>query len=294
MIHRYAQCVIHANTCQVILVTVVLLCSRQAACGEPPLPKQADEARRSVKKLSNDQLVEGLASKNRQPTVRHAMVDVFPDGYNVGQQQYVTYCFDEIIARGRDAFSVLVDHLEDRRYSCLQGSSIEPYCRTVGNVCHFALYSQVRPWPARLYGPNYRPLIRESAYVIPPASEGATWFETRKDKSLLEMQTEAAHASIEFLRVGKPFLEAPGLRQEYIGGLEWCVRYLDQVGEPISIQVNWESARGGRLPAGEPILPFWAKAKPILDKTVERLVGKPPFRLDQCIPPSLYTNNPGQ
>lgn len=246
----------------------------------------SDESRRPLKALTNEQLVDGLASTNPKPTNTHKgrVLRSLPSGYKSDRQLPVKQCFDELVARGREAFPALLDHLHDERYSCLQGRTDECYPTSVGDVCWFLVYSQVRPWPARLYGPKHRPLLQPGVpFVVPGYDDATAWYEKHKNDTLAEMQRSAFQTTLDFVMNSDSFSNGESARTNYQGGLQWCLRYLEETTEPITICATWYVG-SGRLgqPRGEPILFYIASPRIKIDDDIKVRVGAPPFNIDDC------------
>lgn len=269
-----------------LLVAIVMLSHRGLAIESPSPQRVSDDKLTAIKKLSIAELIGGLASENPRPglppdanRIPHGpgYVTSLPNGYESKRQLHVSICIDELVVRGHQAFPLLIAHLNDDGYCCLQGDSLNRKALTVGDICYFILASHVRPWPDVLHGAHERPLFRNAAPYRIPMEDAAKWFASRKDQSLLNLQIEAVKTTLEFVKTTRELSDAPERRAEYVRGLEWCARYSDKVGAPIVICARWRM-----LKDGEPVLSPSLSPQLVVDESLQELVGKPPFLVNRC------------
>ena len=92
-------------------------------------------------------LIEQLASPNRAPTVVHGKRDevrfVYPPDYDQKAQERVQRAWDVLLARGEEAMSQIVEHVDDARYSYTVGERFGGGNRSVGYVCGVILQNAI-------------------------------------------------------------------------------------------------------------------------------------------------------
>ena len=274
--HTTIAAVIHFLTRPVHIVsaaTIVVLCSH---------PLAAEDA---ITDLSDDMLIERLASQNPRPVdlarVGPPTVSSFPREYSSEHQRIVREALDEVVRRGHRVFPALTKHLSDDRYSCIWGSSSDPFPCNVGNLCYFVLHSSVRPWPSTIKNSGNEPVgFTNGCYTVPLRRDAPKWFEARRNTALSGLQFEAITASIEFVKGTDELSNTDGLRTEYVDGLKWCREYITLTGKPLGIRLAWDIWDGAseRLPKGEPVLS--PDVCPVFEHVpdVIKRIGEPPFR----------------
>jgi hypothetical protein len=195
------------------------------------------------------------------------------------------HCFDELLSRGLDAFAELIARMDDAQYSCIHEESARSYFATsVASMCYRALLGQVRPWPCLQVAQHFfprEPRGEKKWYVLPrKKDEMVAWLEARKSQSLQQIQLAATQESLELLQRTEDFYGGESIRQEFIEGMQWWIKYLQFSKRPISVCSNWVLSSGRELPEGEPI--FEAIQPHVLDDAeIMKAIGKRPFELPE-------------
>ncbi len=105
-----------------VLVPAILLTDRV----------DADDSAQTMQRQRIRVIVELLASKNAAPRMGS---DGFPPSYDRNAQVVVYLASQQLLNEGSAAFDILIEHLNDKRYSYTQAEPDSDYNRTVGDVC---------------------------------------------------------------------------------------------------------------------------------------------------------------
>jgi hypothetical protein len=142
-----------------------------------------------VKPLSEREinaLIQQLVSPNRAPDLVGAYAE-YPVGYDRDAQKRVWHAWHQLFPLGKRAFPYLFNHFDDKRYSFTADGGSSDFNWSVGRACSDILIGHLQP-----YGKARPPLPSYSKHYNLRDSAGAKlWWETRKDKSLRELQIEA-------------------------------------------------------------------------------------------------------
>jgi hypothetical protein len=146
-------------------------------------------------------LIEQLASPNPKPITGREDKSVAPDyrlppGFDKVRQRSVIRARGELRKLGPAAFSVLIKHWGDERYSVTTSHGLSGYCnnQNVGWVCEAIVLDQLQPystWPRTDDDPRGKP--KRPNYpekFLSTAEDALKWCEARRDKSLYDMQLE--------------------------------------------------------------------------------------------------------
>ena len=142
-------------------------------------------------------LVQQLVSPNHAPDLLYATA-TYPKGYDHEAQTRVWNAWCELSRIGIRAFPYLIEHFDDDRY-CFTEDAGPVYCNwTVGHACSDIFICHLQPYDFvshfALSGGDSRFERKRPYYWVHynlRTSAGAKlWWETRKDKSLRELQIE--------------------------------------------------------------------------------------------------------
>jgi hypothetical protein len=159
-------------------------------------------------RMSGDQieaLIEKLVSPNEAPQIKRSSGRLdspttvkYPEGYNHDAQEQVMAAWLKLREAGTQAFPYLNKHSNDKQYSFTKHSNL-----SVGEACALIVRCHLQPFrrsvveagdrvtEAYAFRPNYAQRHKLSDPV-----EGVKWWETHKDKTLLELQIEAIEWTI--------------------------------------------------------------------------------------------------
>jgi hypothetical protein len=140
-------------------------------------------------------LVQQLVSPNQAPVTKSPYAK-YPAGYDERAQERVLDAWLQLRRLGPRAFPYLFDFVDDKRYSFTADGGAADVNWSVGQACLDRIRCSLQP-----YGPHYlageddpRGFPRRPNYVrhhnIHEPAGAKTWWETRKDKSLRELQIE--------------------------------------------------------------------------------------------------------
>jgi hypothetical protein len=188
-----------------VVLTVVLLGVFSVPVGGQPTEP--------VDRKVIEDLIEKLASKNEAPKqVRDRIRVEYPKDYDQKAQDVVKAARKELVAIGKDSMPVLVEHLNDKRYSMTFATSVERNF-TVGEVCAMILEEQVgdrMTYKMRMGADGqFHPFdgYFSRYYTAGRDTQAAfkAWWEENREKSLKEMQIDVLKWTIERERkVGFP------------------------------------------------------------------------------------------
>ena len=170
---------------RIIALCSILICHLQLATAQ-----DADVSDEQI-----DRLISELVSPNEAPK-RSGPLAVYPEGYDKDAQRKVSKAYQALRKVGPKAFQRLFKHFDDKRF-CMNGDGGETQVnKTVGQVCIHLIDSQIEPYSAR-GGPGSRFSQRSSRppnyfshFKLEDPKNAHEWWETRKDKSLKELQIE--------------------------------------------------------------------------------------------------------
>ncbi len=168
-----------------IAVCCILICQIQLAT--------AQDAEVTDEQI--DRLISELVSPNEAPT-RRGPFAVYPEGYDKEAQKKVSSAHQALRKLGPKAFHRLFNHFDDKRF-CLNGDGVEAQInKTVDQVCIHLVDSHLEPYSA-LGGPGSRFSQRSprppnyfAHFKLGEPKTAHEWWETRKEKSLKELQIE--------------------------------------------------------------------------------------------------------
>jgi hypothetical protein len=184
-----------------------------------PLHRAAAQERAASRHTQKriETLIEMLASKNEAPTPKRNHLDV-PQGYERQAQAVVYLAIQQLLAEGSEAFDLLIQHLEDARYSHSYESIQGDFNRNVGAVCDDILVRSVECYEFEI------DLISWDQQEIflngKSKAELAKWWKENRERPLWKLQLEAIDRQIEFQktadrdRVRSIHPEAPRLPAE--------------------------------------------------------------------------------
>lgn len=144
------------------------------------------------------ELIQQLASSNEKPTTKRPprSTVIFPVGYDMKAQQRIIEVRQTLCDHFEEALPFLVAALEDDRYSMTiswaDGDAYYNY--SVGSVCRNIIAANLEVYRSsiRFSGPQHW-----NRYNYGPISE--EWWQSRKGRSLAELQVEAIDWAIEQL-----------------------------------------------------------------------------------------------
>ena len=178
-----------------LLVIVVLAIAILPAQGEehaPPPSKQKIKA-----------LVDRLVSPNPKPITEEEDPRVAPDlrlppGFDREKQAPVLQAHSELGKLGIQAFPILIERWEDKRYSLTTSNAWSGFYRNraVGKVCQTIIFDQLQPYGCvqendRFGGQPKPPCPRYPEMILFSQEAAKQWWEKHKDKNLNQMQLEA-------------------------------------------------------------------------------------------------------
>jgi len=188
--------------------------------------------------------VEQLASKTEPP------FDEGEDGYVlrlprgitesglIKAQLPVREAFNSLSENLDVALPIVVKHIDDKRFSYVQEepSNGVYFQVSVGSACRKLLDQQIA-----VYKPNIRSIgggkiAGEPPFAHKPEFVGSDekWWETRKNKSLVELQLEAVEWAIAFEK--KMGFESPAEEKKSLGPLEIQATQLRRTLQPIRVK----------------------------------------------------------
>jgi len=146
-------------------------------------------------------LIEQLASPNPKPITGDEEPKVGPDyrlppGFNHEKQVPVREARSALRILGSQAFPMLIERWDDKRYSLTVANGLSGWCRnqTVGKVCQTIIYDHIQPygyWQSIGRDPRGKPLRpRYPEEFISSQETARIWWEKHKDKTLQQMQLE--------------------------------------------------------------------------------------------------------
>ena len=142
-------------------------------------------------------LIQQLVSPNRIPDIPYGSAD-YPAGYDRDAQKHVRDAWSELHHIGLRGFPYLFDGFDDKRYCFTDDAGSADANWTVGRACSDMVICQLQPYAnhgdfaffesdgVRHKRPSY-----SMHYKLRTSAGARLWWETRKDKSLRELQIEA-------------------------------------------------------------------------------------------------------
>lgn len=160
-------------------------------------------------------LVELLASKNSQPEQDDQRL-IVPENYDKNHQAVVYLAIQQLLAEGADAFDVLLEHRDDKRYCYSYESPQGRFSLRVGRVCTAIVRRNVAPYEGKL-----RSISGAQRNVYPgPHVKLEDWWKQNRTRPLWEIQVDAIDHAIKFMesadrdKVSSWFVDAPKLPAE--------------------------------------------------------------------------------
>jgi hypothetical protein len=142
----------------------------------------ADEKPSSEREINA--LIAQLVSPNRAPDDKNGPDATYPVGYDRDAQKRVRRAWSQLHRLGHRAFPYLFDHFDDKRYSFTADDGPADMNWSVGLACSDILVCHLQP-----YGIRGQPSYAKH-YNLRTSAGAKLWWETRKDKSLRELQIE--------------------------------------------------------------------------------------------------------
>jgi hypothetical protein len=139
-------------------------------------------------------LIRTLASSNRAPKEGDGETRI-PNTYGRTSQERVLNAWAALLKEGIEAFPLLTASTNNKRYSCTVRGPSGDVNLTVGDVCtkivrnQVAVYSDVIDWPFPGAAPG-----------VFPREELSVWWQTRRGRTLREMQIEATEYALTDLK----------------------------------------------------------------------------------------------
>ena len=155
----------------------------------------ADNKPPSEKEIST--LIQQLVSPNRAPKIEGAEAE-YPASYDRDAQERVRHAWSQLHdMEGHRVFPYLFEHFDDKRYSFTADGGSSDVNWSVGRacsdlICHLQPYGDIAfgGYDDTLAGAHPRPSYSQQ-HNLRTAAGAKLWWETRKDKSLRELQIEA-------------------------------------------------------------------------------------------------------
>ena len=178
------------------VLTFVLFACRLSGIDAADSKKTPEQQRIGV-------IVELLASRNSAP--EHTDWKGFPADYDKNAQVVVYLAIQQLLNEGSAAFDVLIEHLNDKRYSyTLAEPSGNDNC-TVGEVCDLIIFQSVKCYDAKIS------IITTDQFHLDPALENmADWWKRNRERPLWQIQVEAIDKAISFMETVDREKAAPG------------------------------------------------------------------------------------
>ena len=153
----------------------------------------ADDKPPSEKEINT--LVKQLVSPNRAPKTEGADAE-YPASYDRDAQERVRHAWSQLHRmEGHRVFPYLFEHFDDKRYSFTADGGSSDVNWSVGRACSDILICHLQPYGGIAHSgdhPGIRPRPSYSQHHNLRTAAGAKlWWETRKDKSLRDLQIEA-------------------------------------------------------------------------------------------------------
>lgn len=140
------------------------------------------------------QLIQALASSNKEPYRDYRDIDIPPD-YDRRAQVKVLDAWIALLRKGIDAFPQLVANADDLRYCCSAHGANGDVNISVGGACHHIIVNQVA---------IFHDVVDHPAPGAAPrhfADEGlAAWWAKNQHRTLLELQIEATKQALKELK----------------------------------------------------------------------------------------------
>jgi hypothetical protein len=167
----------------VMLIVIVVFAISGFADDRPPSDEEINS------------LIQQLASPNQPPKI--GVSARYPADYDHDAQKRVRSAWTRLHKCGPQSFPYLFDHFDDKRYSFTADAGSEDYNWSVGKACFdivrchlqplgtFSLSSGDRHGGGGRPRPNY--FYRQN---LQRAAEAKRWWESRKQKSLCDLQIE--------------------------------------------------------------------------------------------------------
>ncbi len=131
------------------IVAVLLVCSFFGIYGIPGrgIPRSSDDTLTPETERKIRALIEKLASKNSRPKENRGWrVERYPDDWDDRHQEIVYDAEKDLSDFGKTAFPILLEHLDDERFSLIEVSS-DYYNQSVGQVCRMIIENNVEVIP---------------------------------------------------------------------------------------------------------------------------------------------------
>ena len=131
-------------------------------------------------------------SPNRPPKIPYGDA-VYPTDYDRKAQEKVLTAWCHLADAGIQAFPLLLEQLDDKRYSFTKDAGENDFNWSVGRACFDVMRCQVEPWYYKtLPGTNgdYCLRPRYTGHYFRNAAAAKSWWETHKHKSVHDLQIE--------------------------------------------------------------------------------------------------------
>lgn len=209
------------------IVAVILICSFFGIYGIPGrgIPRPSDDTLTPETERKIRELIEKLASKNSRPKDGGSWVER-PKDWDSGHQDVVYDAEKELSDFGKAAFPVLLEHLNDERYSLTESYASEVN-HSVGEVCRMIIESNVEVLPEYYKG---SPTFFSGTY-----RDLNYWWCWNRNKTLKQMRVDAARWRI---RTEEASAFANGEGKRYLNDLRKDLARIE-AGEPREIQRRW-------------------------------------------------------
>ena len=124
-------------------------------------------------------------------------IAVFDKPYDRSLQVPVYLAMQQLLAEEEAALDLLLDHLDDNRYSLSVHSIEDDKNKTVGDICRRIFWDKIRPFACELHF-----LTKGGSGEYPPRGEKShkEWWEGKKKQGLARVQIEAIDAELDFMQ----------------------------------------------------------------------------------------------
>lgn len=179
-----------------------------------------------------ERLVARLVSPNKEPPIP-VQTPSYPPEYDRSAQNSVRKSFLDLQRLGRSALPYLVPHFGDDRYSLTLDTGAAYNNFSVGALCVEILDGHLQP-----YGTRRKEGLPRPSYIwhhrLDDPDNAEKWLESRKDKTMVELQLEVAHWVIE--EEAKTPEVFDDEEREFMASV---VRKLKKPGRPLPPSVPW-------------------------------------------------------
>ncbi len=187
-------CLLVYGLVAVVMIVALPIC--QAARGGEPAGKDL-ENRALIRRL-----VEGLHNGVKEPKIKDMDAGppylIIPKTFDWESQKRICANIEKLVGMGTDAFSELIAHVDDHRF-CGFWEFAEEEPVSVGRICEEIIERQVEPFHYDVHSPIISARV---PHTLPKGRkrDWEAWWKRNQDKSLRELQINAAEASITILK----------------------------------------------------------------------------------------------